>query len=104
MSEMVSLQEQQEQQAQLAQQLVQLATQAEVALVWAEADQPVASPCINVCRMTEDRSHCKGCFRTIDEIRAWSKGDSELRLEIWGQLLQRAGLKDPRQDPGAAKI
>ena len=88
------LQEQQELQAQ---QLVQLASKAEVALVWAEADQPVASPCINVCRMTEDRSHCKGCFRTIDEIRAWSKGDSELRLPIWGQLLQRAGLKDPRE-------
>ena len=88
------LQEQQELQAQ---QLVQLASKAEVALVWAEADQPVASPCINVCRMTEDRSHCKGCFRTIDEIRAWSKGDSELRLQTWGQLLQRAGLKDPRE-------
>ena len=86
----------QEQQAQQAQQLAQLAAKAEVALVWAEADQPVASPCINVCRMTVDRSHCQGCFRTIDEIRAWSKGDAELRLEIWGRLLQRAGLEDPR--------
>ena len=84
-------------QEQQAQQLTQLATKAEVALVWAEADEPVASPWINVCRMTEDRSHCKGCFSTIDEIRAWSKGDSELRLEIWGKLLQRAGLKDPRE-------
>ena len=91
------LQDQKELQEQQAQQLVQLANKAEVALVWAEADQPVASPCINVCRMTEDRSYCKGCFRTIDEIRAWSKGDSELRLQIWGQLLQRAGLKDPRE-------
>ena len=96
MSEILNEQTLQEQQAQQQQQLVQLATKAEVALVWAEADQPVASPCINVCRMTEDRSHCKGCFRTIDEIRAWSKGDAELRLQIWSQLLQRAGLQDPR--------
>ena len=87
------LQEQQELQAQ---QLVQLASKAEVALVWAEEDQPVASPCINVCRMTPDRSHCQGCFRTIDEIRAWSKAESEERQQIWGQLLQRAGLQDPR--------
>ena len=87
------LQEQQELQAQ---QLVQLASKAEVALVWAEADQPLASPCINVCRMTEDRSYCKGCFRTIDEIRAWSKADAEQRLQIWSSLLQRAGLPDPR--------
>ena len=84
-------------QEQQAQQLTQLAAKAEVALVWAEADQPVASPCINVCRMTEDRSYCQGCFRTIDEIRAWSKGDNELRLQIWSHLLQRAGLQDPRE-------
>ena len=93
MSEVLNEKELQEQQAQ---QLVQLATKAEVALVWAEADQPVASPCINVCRMTEDRSHCKGCFRTIDEIRAWSKADDEQRLQIWAQLLKRAGLQDLR--------
>lgn len=57
---------------------------------------PVASPCISVCRMTEDRSHCKGCFRTIDEIRAWSKAASPERLQIWTQLLERAGVEDPR--------
>ena len=79
-----------------AQQLAQLASKAEVALVWAEDDQPLASPCINVCRMTEDRSHCQGCFRTIDEIRAWSKADTDMRSQIWSNLLQRAGLPDPR--------
>lgn len=79
-----------------AQQWMQLAAKAEVALVWAEGDLPVASPCINVCSMTQDNSYCQGCFRTIDEICAWSKGDNEWRLQIWSQLLQRAGLKDPR--------
>ena len=45
-----------------------------------------------VCRMTPDRSHCEGCFRTIDEIRAWSKSDAPQRLAIWNALLERAGI------------
>ena len=55
-------------------------------------DEPVPSPCISVCRMTPDRSHCEGCFRTIDEIRAWSKSDASQRLVIWNALLERAGI------------
>jgi predicted Fe-S protein YdhL (DUF1289 family) len=42
--------------------------------------------------MTPDRSHCEGCFRTIDEIRAWSKSDAPQRLAIWNALLERAGI------------
>lgn len=78
-----------------AQQRKQLASKAQAALVDADTREPVASPCINVCRMTEDRSHCQGCFRTIDEIRAWSKADAAERLQIWSKLLQRAGLETP---------
>ncbi|MEG0921163.1 MAG: DUF1289 domain-containing protein [Comamonas sp.] len=52
----------------------------------------VPSPCVNICKMNADRSLCLGCYRSIDEIRAWSKGDSEVRLAIWQQLLARAGL------------
>lgn len=55
-------------------------------------DEPVPSPCISVCRMTPDRRHCEGCFRTIDEIRAWSKSDASQRLVIWNALLERAGI------------
>ncbi len=55
-------------------------------------EEPVPSPCISVCRMTPDRSHCEGCFRTIDEIRAWSRSDTPQRLVIWHALLERAGL------------
>ncbi|GGH61354.1 hypothetical protein GCM10010975_24950 [Comamonas phosphati] len=86
-----------EQQACLqARQRKQLAWKARAALVDADAREPVMSPCINVCRMSEDRSHCQGCFRTIDEIRAWSKADAAERLQIWRCLLARAGLDDPR--------
>ena len=52
----------------------------------------VPSPCISVCRMSPDRSHCEGCFRTLDEIRLWSRADGSLRRGIWAQLLGRAGI------------
>lgn len=59
------------------------------------SDEVVPSPCISVCRMTEDRSRCEGCFRTIDEIRAWSGADSAQRRAIWGRLLGRAQVPLP---------
>lgn len=60
------------------------------------SDEVVPSPCISVCRMTEDRSRCEGCFRTIDEIRAWSGADGVQRRAIWVQLLGRAGVPLPK--------
>ena len=59
------------------------------------SDEVVPSPCISVCRMTEDRGRCEGCFRTIDEIRAWAAADSAQRRAIWVKLLQRAGADVP---------
>ena len=73
-----------------------IAACADSASAGAELDlKPVPSPCINVCRMTPDRSHCEGCFRTLDEIRAWSRADGGLRRGIWTQLLDRAGIPQP---------
>ncbi len=57
----------------------------------------VPSPCVSVCRMTPDRSHCEGCFRTIPEIRAWSNASSAQRRAIWAALLHRAGLPLPEE-------
>ena len=61
----------------------------------ADSDEVIPSPCISVCRMTPDRSHCEGCFRTLDEIRAWSRADAPQWRAIWAQLLQRAGIAWP---------
>lgn len=60
-----------------------------------QSTEPVPSPCISVCRMTPDRSHCEGCFRTLDEIRVWSRADAPQRRAIWAQLLHRAGIAWP---------
>ena len=59
------------------------------------SDEVIPSPCISVCRMSEDRSHCVGCFRTIPEIRAWAQADSAERLAIWAALAQRAWMAFP---------
>lgn len=59
-------------------------------------DGVVDSPCVNVCRMTPDRSHCEGCFRSIDEIRQWSKADAATRRTIWFTALERAGIALPK--------
>lgn len=58
----------------------------------ARSAEPVPSPCISVCRMSPDHSHCEGCFRTLDEIRLWSSADGAERRTIWAQLLQRAAI------------
>ncbi len=57
--------------------------------------EQVPSPCISVCRLSLDRTHCEGCFRTLDEIRVWSRADGEQRRHIWAQLMVRAGIDLP---------
>ena len=50
----------------------------------------VPSPCISVCRMSPQTDWCEGCFRTIDEIRQWSKSDDQAKRALWVQIEQRA--------------
>ena len=38
----------------------------------APVEEGVASPCINVCRMSDQTGYCVGCCRTLGEIAAWS--------------------------------
>lgn len=33
--------------------------------------QEIQSPCIGVCSMNDTTGYCHGCYRTIDEIKAW---------------------------------
>lgn len=61
----------------------------------AEPDAVVASPCVSVCRMSEDGAYCIGCFRTRAEIAQWSGADAAQRRAIWRALFDRAGLAPP---------
>jgi predicted Fe-S protein YdhL (DUF1289 family) len=46
----------------------------------------IASPCINVCRMSPETGYCEGCCRTLGEIAAWSGySDAEKRM-VLGRL------------------
>jgi predicted Fe-S protein YdhL (DUF1289 family) len=50
---------------------------------------PVASPCINVCKMDDATGWCTGCLRTLDEIAWWSQLDDADKQAVWQQLPQR---------------
>ncbi len=42
--------------------------------------------------MDDDRSHCVGCLRTLNELRQWGKADAATQRQIWAAVLQRCGL------------
>lgn len=55
----------------------------------------VPSPCTSICRMNSDTGLCEGCFRTLDEIVAWSRVADEGedgKRSIWSKIQQRANL------------
>jgi predicted Fe-S protein YdhL (DUF1289 family) len=49
----------------------------------------VPSPCVNICRMEAASGLCAGCWRTIDEIAAWSKMDDEGKRRVWQAIALR---------------
>lgn len=49
----------------------------------------VPSPCVSICEMSLDTGLCKGCFRTLDEIAAWSVLDAATRRAIVDALPAR---------------
>ncbi len=58
--------------------------------------QTVPSPCVGVCRLSEDTGLCQGCWRTRDELRAWKTSDDQSKLAVWRLVEQRqreAGLQ-----------
>lgn len=49
----------------------------------------VESPCIGVCSMNDETGFCHGCYRTIDEIRAWWDMSVEQQKNLLQTLEQR---------------
>ncbi len=49
----------------------------------------VASPCNNICRMDPATGLCEGCYRTLDEIAAWSSLSHEEKRAVLAQLPAR---------------
>jgi predicted Fe-S protein YdhL (DUF1289 family) len=48
---------------------------------------------VQVCALHPDGSHCVGCFRTPDEIAAWSSLDDAQRDAVMQDLERRRALR-----------
>ena len=46
------------------------------------------SPCISICRMSDDTTYCEGCWRTLDEIGGWGQRNADDKRAVW-QLIQK---------------
>lgn len=47
------------------------------------------SPCVNICTLDATGEICTGCWRTLDEIVAWSRLPLAERARIMAQLPAR---------------
>ncbi len=52
------------------------------------SEQTIESPCVGVCD-TGGTDLCHGCFRSLDEIGAWSLADDAQKREIIQRAQQR---------------
>ena len=58
---------------------------------------PIASPCVSVCRISDQTGLCVGCLRTLEEIALWSQYANEEKAEVLRLVNQR---QHPDQKPG----
>jgi uncharacterized protein len=49
----------------------------------------IPSPCISLCQIDDISKLCIGCWRTIDEIIAWSSNDDDAKKAVWLLIEQR---------------
>ena len=58
----------------------------------------IPSPCVGVCRLSDETGLCEGCLRPGREIARWALAGDPERLEIVGRLRERrraAGITSP---------
>ncbi|KKL45899.1 hypothetical protein LCGC14_2351000 [marine sediment metagenome] len=54
------------------------------------ADNPIPSPCIQICVIHPAERICTGCLRSIDEITRWSRMTNAERIAVMDDLPDRA--------------
>ena len=57
----------------------------------------VASPCISVCVMDASSGLCLRCWRTLDEIGAWSVLDAHSKRAVLAAILERRARAGSRK-------
>lgn len=63
------------------------------------AQGALPSPCVSVCHMDPASGLCEGCYRTLDEIAAWSVMGEPGKREVWRRIEQRVGLQFATDEP-----
>jgi uncharacterized protein len=56
--------------------------------VWKRAE--IESPCVKLCVIHPESRLCMGCYRSIEEITAWSAMSPEARRAVMAELPARA--------------
>ncbi|MEO1952951.1 DUF1289 domain-containing protein [Thioclava sediminum] len=56
--------------------------------IWKRAE--IESPCVKLCQIHPEARICIGCYRTMEEIGAWSRMTPEARREVMAELPERA--------------
>ena len=56
------------------------------------SDAPIPSPCNSICTIDQVTGCCAGCFRTLDEIVAWSVFDDDEKRAVWSALPGRRAV------------
>ena len=64
----------------------------------------VQSPCIKICVVHPETRLCTGCYRSIDEIGAWSRMSPEARRAVMDELPNRASKLTKRRGGRAARL
>lgn len=57
----------------------------------------IDSPCVKLCSIHPAERICVGCYRSMEEIGAWSSLSTEVRLEIMAELPSRASRIQKRR-------
>ena len=56
-----------------------------------------ASPCLGICLMDPATRMCRGCLRTVEEIRAWYEASAAEKRAILSRLeLRRRDIEQRR--------
>lgn len=55
------------------------------------------TPCVLVCFVDDESGLCLGCFRTVDEVAAWTSLDDAGRAAIMDALPARRTQIDARK-------
>ncbi|WP_424930890.1 DUF1289 domain-containing protein [Amaricoccus macauensis] len=66
--------------------------------VWKREE--VESPCVKVCVIHEESGLCLGCYRSLEEIAAWSSLPPQQRQAIMNELPSRTERVKPRRRGG----